>query len=514
MCAPVATKIPAGWQSVCLKQKGVFPCSLFCSPDGKQFKTIEEVHKYNSELEKKKIEEQHFSFVPNPPQRSGSQYGFVPVAGGPRISCGICPQMFVTASAQRKHIQDVHKQLNNNLNQVLGDNINCVQCKMKFPSPAEKLAHMNMHMNNEPAAKQTCNKCGKIFTTYENLKNHFQQEHSPPGPPMFANKTSVLDSRLQNFQLQQKSNENDKFNSIFGKPGNATRKTEPEKILPNIPGLTYSRSVNTRQILLNRLNESVRNVQSQGGQLPPNVPVSIQNAQNLVAVTQPFSIPNLSATASKETLPLPSVASRTTIDVPGQKQAISLDAMLAALRKRESEEKEAKAKSQTQNPYSSKTVPLRPQEPVKQEQKVMLPKRLPSSSEVLRKPTSGRVTKRRSETASTLSTTKIMNNSYNKFKISVSQVCRFLKMRDYPVPVTEERKLFFQQYERFESYYMPLLVSVNPGCDPLKLQTLARAKWREVVFSGAQPQASSLYFNKPKKNMIRVNILPHQISRY
>ena len=107
-----------------------------------------------------------------------------------------------------------------------------------------------------------------------------------------------------------------------------------------------------------------------------------------------------------------------------------------------------------------------------------------------------------------------MNNSYNKFKISVSQVCRFLKMRDYPVPVTEERKLFFQQYERFESYYMPLLVSVNPGCDPLKLQTLARAKWREVVFSGAQPQASSLYFNKPKKNMIRVNILPHQISRY
>ena len=72
MCATVATKIPSGWQSVCLKQKGVFPCSLFCSPDGKQFKTIEEVHKYNSELEKKKIEAQHFSFAPKPQQSIGS----------------------------------------------------------------------------------------------------------------------------------------------------------------------------------------------------------------------------------------------------------------------------------------------------------------------------------------------------------------------------------------------------------------------------------------------------------
>ena len=144
----------------------------------------------------------------------------------------------------------------------------------------------------------------------------------------------------------------------------------------------------------------------------------------------------------------------------------------------------------------------------------MLPKRVPSSSEVLRKPISGRVTKRRSEPVSTLSTTKIMNNSYNKFKISVSQVCRFLKMKDYPVPVTQDRKIFFQQYENFETYYMPLLVSVNPGCDPLKLQTLARAKWREVIFSGSQPQSSSLYFNKPKKNMIKVNILQSAISRY
>ena len=81
----------------------------------------------------------------------------------------------------------------------------------------------------------------------------------------------------------------------------------------------------------------------------------------------------------------------------------------------------------------------------------------------------------------------------NKLKISVSQVCRFLNMRDYPVIVTEDRKLFFRQYETFENYYLPLLVSVNPGCDPMRLRTLARAKWREVILSSdTQPQINKI----------------------
>ena len=93
-----------------------------------------------------------------------------------------------------------------------------------------------------------------------------------------------------------------------------------------------------------------------------------------------------------------------------------------------------------------------------------------------------------------------------KFKVTVAQICRFFNMVDYPLLITEKMKERFQDFSSFEMFYVPLLVSVNPVSDPLKIKTFCRAKWREALTSevGAD-QSPSLYYNKPRKHLITVN---------
>ena len=59
MCILKNYRIPRGWQKVCLRAKMAAsssdPCSLFLSPNGRTFTTMEQVHKYNSLLEKEKL---------------------------------------------------------------------------------------------------------------------------------------------------------------------------------------------------------------------------------------------------------------------------------------------------------------------------------------------------------------------------------------------------------------------------------------------------------------------------
>ena len=76
-------------------------------------------------------------------------------------------------------------------------------------------------------------------------------------------------------------------------------------------------------------------------------------------------------------------------------------------------------------------------------------------------------------------------------------------MSDYPIPVTDEMKESFQDYSRFEAFCVPLLATVNPFSDPLKIKTLCRAKWREVL---ASEQSPCQFYNRPRNNMILVNM--------
>ena len=52
---------------------------------------------------------------------------------------------------------------------------------------------------------------------------------------------------------------------------------------------------------------------------------------------------------------------------------------------------------------------------------------------------------------------------------------------------------------------MPLVASINQGKDPLMIKTFTKAKWCEVIM-GEDKNGSTVYFNKPRKNLIKVNV--------
>ena len=91
-----------------------------------------------------------------------------------------------------------------------------------------------------------------------------------------------------------------------------------------------------------------------------------------------------------------------------------------------------------------------------------------------------------------------------KMQITVSQACRFLELRDYPLPVTEDTRPFLSQLENFERLYLPLVASVNPGASLLALRTLARAKW--LAMQGGKPTTNGSYFSKPRSNRVRLSM--------
>ena len=72
-----------------------------------------------------------------------------------------------------------------------------------------------------------------------------------------------------------------------------------------------------------------------------------------------------------------------------------------------------------------------------------------------------------------------------KFKVTVIGLCRFYNMLDYPLPVTDKMREHFQDFSSFETFYVPLLTSVNPMSHLLLIKMFVRAKWREEFTSEA-----------------------------
>ena len=59
MCLLGEPQVPSGWQQVCLKamlpNQSRDPCSLFLAPNGKTFKTMDEVASYSKVLDQEKM---------------------------------------------------------------------------------------------------------------------------------------------------------------------------------------------------------------------------------------------------------------------------------------------------------------------------------------------------------------------------------------------------------------------------------------------------------------------------
>jgi len=96
-------------------------------------------------------------------------------------------------------------------------------------------------------------------------------------------------------------------------------------------------------------------------------------------------------------------------------------------------------------------------------------------------------------------------SNVGKHQITVSMACRFLGLKDYPVPINEFNKQFFEVQSVFEAYFLPLAASVNMGANPLSIKTLVKAKWAEVQKSKIG-ECKSIYFSKPRRNKVMVNV--------
>ena len=459
MCIKVT--IPSGWQQTCLKKSGrlaqdATQCSLFCSPNGKTFKTLDEVHKYNCELERIKLEKEEFmgkntySFVPNQP---GNNYHFVK-----------------TTSQSNQSFNNNHRD----------ETVSCKQCKFQFSTAKERLAHMTLH-SQQAFATITCKKCQKVFQSMASLEEHLKKEHAgPPGPPIQMGKVpSALDLRLQNYS--KNSNNMDAFSKVFQSKNGA------ENMLKNITGLSFSKK--TRPNVLNpsemsqkeakaelrrRYIDACESVKKEKGQssgpgLPPG-PVIVK--KQVEVRNTPSSAPQSAPLASP-----PGPALQNKIPISGVEMLKAMEAEAAKKKKRPSQKK-------------AQTPSLSPAQPVNIMVRHLVSK-TPKSP--LHKIQQGRIIKKKDNKPL----------AKPKFRISVNEVCRFFNMSDYPIPVTDEMKKSFQDYSRFETFCMPLLATVNPFSDPLQIKTLCRAKWREVLTSDQSPLQ---YYNRPRNNMILVNM--------
>ena len=99
--------------------------------------------------------------------------------------------------------------------------------------------------------------------------------------------------------------------------------------------------------------------------------------------------------------------------------------------------------------------------------------------------------------------------------VTVGNTCKFLGLVDYPVPLPgllvanhNNRPSFLSSLDKFEEFYLPLLASVNPGRGMLRLRTLAKAKWRELLQdnSAKRGKPKSVCLRKPRSNRVRLNM--------
>ena len=500
MCNPSEIKPPLQWQVVCLRASGKLApgdnnCTRWCSPNGKQCKNKEEVQQVIHEEEKARLDKEVYQGAAFSPKH--------PIRPAQWVKCIKCNKIFQNESILKTHQQEVHNETE----------MDCDKCRNdQFSTPQERLQHMNFHSqyNGGSTMTVTCKRCSITFNNAVELNKHLQAKHGPPGPP-----TTNLDARLQKF------NNNVVKNSV----------NTGENMLNSISGLTYTKRPAAAQPLAGKIiNIPVANLipvsKPFSLQLPPQIHQNTSHHQQQQTFSFQLNHPQPPQQTSKppqqqQTLQHPQhhqISSNQHVQPPKKNEPTSMVKLMELIALRENKTKQQKVQKQpgqqqqhmvqtTQKPLVQ---PLQQQEPlippvvqVKKEPSVKQERVLqPKLDNSLHKVKSGKIMKRKSE----IVLNRSLNNSYNRFKISVSQVCRFLKMNDYPVPLTEQNRNFFKEYQNFENFYLPLIASVNPTCDPLKLKTLSMAKWREIVFSNNQ-SSTSLYFSKPKKNLIKVNIL-------
>jgi len=446
MCNFDAKSIPSGWQWICTRKPGMDEhqnCSVFCAPSGKVFKSLEEVQAFNRKEEKAKIEKE----MEKEMRRSMKQENFVNkvnVNNSVRLACNYCQDTFFNNSALKKHEREVHMR-SNPRQQMLNfqqSSGNSVQY-----NPREVESHMVETMINKKRL----------------IAQQLQSLHEKSGISVSGISRKNPQPNLDNVRLERTKQAS----------------KEPENRLPMLRDVSIARKPPRHQPLGPQIMEQYLTL---GSNFQPNS--SISN---------------------------PSFFTNQQPQVKTELQVENVRNSMDTLAKFEPEYRQLQVQSSQSRPSLPSQLPSQYSQslPLIREPAISHPRRrdisLPVKTvrgvkrngpqKVLKKVLKSKPTRK-----------KTINPSYvGKHQISVSMACRSLGLIDYPVPINEFNKQLFEDQSVFEAYFLPLAASVNRGKNPLSIKTLVKAKWAEVQKSKIG-ECKSIYFNKPKRNKVIVNV--------
>jgi len=532
MCNFDYKSVPKGWQHVCAKSTQSVPmdsqdCSRFCSPNGKLFTSLADVQEYNRKLERDKLEKENKKFLAES-MRKEIGMSKVTVNNSSMLACNECSQTFYSSSMLKKHQRTQH--MFNSFNPV-----KCNQCSESFPSEAHLKQHVTL---THFSISLPCQVCGRHFPSLEHVEKHVKEVHNKIGSnnqyePLNLSKKADTG---RSFQYPRKEIE-ERMHEIVSRTERARNESKsvndlkaaslfPRGISVSGPNLKNSRP-NPSNIRLEKNNMSEKEAESRISNMKELSVLKRKKYQPLgpeiekqLATSSNFQPYKSYSTQSQETQPFfskPPIAPKPNVSPVAMVEM--LKAEFKQLHQPQAREQVGRAapisgeemlQAMNNKSFSSHARRRDISFPIRRAQSPL--PRGESPRNISRKPVK-RVSHKLPPLPSHSRKRPIgkRNVSHNptipgKNQITVNMACRFLGLKDYPVPINENNIQFFKNQSNFEAYYLPLVASVNMGANPLSVKTLVKAKWFEVIQSKLGGKSRSIYFNKPRRNKVKVNV--------
>eukprot|EP00092_Neocalanus_flemingeri_P023802 GFUD01025827.1.p1 GENE.GFUD01025827.1~~GFUD01025827.1.p1 ORF type:complete len:539 (-),score=94.86 GFUD01025827.1:142-1758(-) len=536
MCNFNQSSVPKGWQWVCLKISGGCPqdsqnCSAFSSPNGRSFNSLEKVHEFNRTLEKAKLEKENRRLLADS-LRQESNMNNAKVDNSSTIACNYCDLAFFNPSMLKKHERDIHLKYDSSRT------VKCEHCNESFAIMAHLQAHMREFHISIPVP---CKFCGKLFLSMDSYEEHIKMFHiksssSRQYEPLNLSKREVPKN---SFQYNPREIE-DRMHEIVNKNKNARQQLKmlkeskvsnlfPTGISvsgpslkipnPNLGNIQLDKSNIYRSEAESRMANFSELSFSKKQKYQPLVPqimeqkANFQTSQNISNLPQENSLPSLwkqSTEPRKQITPQENSFPSLWKQSAEPRKQISPQAMIERLKA----EYNQLHPDQTKDLYTKsllRPAPFRKPAPISGEEMLQA-----MNSKSLRRKDIALPIRRasykmpppptKSRTRKPMKRKEPYDPSIpGKNQITVSQTCKYMGLKDYPVPINENNRHFFKNRSNFEDYYTPLVASVNLGGNPLSIQTLVKAKWFEVM-QAKLGDSGSIYFNKPRRNKVKIQV--------
>jgi len=509
------------------------------------FTSLEAVHQHNREIEKKKIEKEMKKSM-----KQDMLNKVVSVNNSTMLACNLCNENFYNQSALKKHERDVHERTNSLLKESL-------DYHNQFSKP--NFPHNNKVVSVNNSTMLPCNLCDEKFYNRSALKKHERDVHNQFSNFPYNNREveshmveSVFNRNVVQGQgLRLAKSEDPKIISASGisVSGLSVNKTKPDlsnvrlerntqtplnsepvSKLSKLKDVSFSRKPKHHQPLGPEIMEqymvgpssSKQNFLQAKDFEPRREHVEEDKVAQLKAEYRELTRYQLYQKLMQEKQKYQSLPQ--THQQNQMFQAPPLSQQDQNLFLQSSQRQPLQPQPPPPHKFSqltpSSVEPRRPT-PISGEEMIQALKNRNENFQAKRRDVSFPIRRGKEASRSVLRKVvkkvdlkpkpvrkkKIVNPNYSsKHLITVSMACKYLGLKDYPVPVNDFNKKFFENENNFEAYFLPLVASVNQGANPLSIQTLVKAKYLEV--KKAKPgEFRSLYFNKPRRNRVKVNVV-------